>query len=431
MQEKTLSGTIERVTFHNEENGYCVLRVRANGATKVLTVVGNCAAPNAGEDIAARGEWIEDDQYGTQFKADEISTSEPGNLAGIERYLGSGLIDGIGPTYAKKLVEKFGPEVFNIIDDRSKSLEEVDGIGPKRRKEIKASWEKQKSVRRIMVFLHQHGISTARAVRIYKTYGDDSIKRLRENPYRLSHDLHGVGFKTADNIASKLGIKFDDRSRIEAGIQFAIQTATGNGHCALPENELIESATDLLGVDQISVEKCLERLITNNDIVKEDINSVSMIFPNHLVAAEKLVSKKILSLASKGANYPEIEIEKALTWCQEKIGYPLAEGQRKAVELSLKERVTIITGGPGVGKTTILRSVLMILKAKKVNPILCAPTGRAAKRMAESTNLEASTIHRLLEFQGRSGKFSHDENNPLKGDLFCLLYTSPSPRDRG
>ena len=337
MQEKTLSGTIERVTFHNEENGYCVLRVRANGATKALTVVGNCAAPNAGEDIAARGEWIEDDQYGTQFKADEISTSEPGNLAGIERYLGSGLIDGIGPTYAKKLVEKFGPEVFNIIDDRSKSLEEVDGIGPKRRKEIKASWEKEKSVRRIMVFLHQHGISTARAVRIYKTYGDDSIKRLRENPYRLSHDLHGVGFKTADNIASKLGIKFDDRSRIEAGIQFAIQTATGNGHCALPENELIESATDLLGVDQISVEKCLERLITNNDIVKEDINSVSMIFPNHLVAAEKLVSKKILSLASKGANYPEIEIEKALTWCQEKIGYPLAEGQRKAVELSLKE----------------------------------------------------------------------------------------------
>ena len=420
MQEKTLSGTIERVTFHNEENGYCVLRVRANGATKALTVVGNCAAPNAGEDIAARGEWIEDDQYGTQFKADEISTSEPGNLAGIERYLGSGLIEGIGPTYAKKLVEKFGPEVFNIIDDRSKILEEVDGIGPKRRKEIKASWEKQKSVRRIMVFLHQHGISTARAVRIYKTYGDDSIKRLRENPYRLSHDLHGVGFKTADNIASKLGIKFDDRSRIEAGIQFAIQTATGNGHCSLPENELIESATDLLGVDQISVEKCLERLITNNDIVKEDINSVSMIFPNHLVAAEKLVSKKILSLASKGANYPEIEIEKALTWCQEKIGYPLAEGQRKAVELSLRERVTIITGGPGVGKTTILRSALMILKAKKVNPILCAPTGRAAKRMAESTNLEASTIHRLLEFQGRSEKFSHDENNPLKGDLFIV-----------
>tara|TARA_B100000900_G_scaffold416210_1_gene450084 strand:- start:10216 stop:12393 length:2178 start_codon:yes stop_codon:yes gene_type:complete len=420
VQEKTLSGTIERVTFHNEENGYCVLRVRKNGATKVLTVVGNCAAPNAGEDIAARGEWIEDDQYGTQFKADEISTSEPGNLVGIERYLGSGLIDGIGPTYAKKLVEKFGPEVFNIIDDRSKSLEEVDGIGPKRRKEIKASWEKQKSVRRIMVFLHQHGISTARAVRIYKTYGDDSIKRLRENPYRLSHDLHGVGFKTADNIASKLGIKFDDRSRIEAGIQFAIQTATGNGHCALPENELIESATDLLGVDQISVEKCLERIITNNDIVKEDINSVSMIFPNHLVSAEKLVSKKILSLASKGANYPEIEIEKALTWCQEKIGYPLAEGQRNAVELALQERVLIITGGPGVGKTTILRSVLMILKAKKINTVLCAPTGRAAKRMSESTSLEASTIHRLLEFQGRSGKFAHDESNPLKGDLFIV-----------
>lgn len=261
VQEKTLSGTIERVTFHNEENGYCVLRVRINGVSKISTVVGNCAAPNAGEDIAVRGEWITDEQYGTQFKADEISTSEPGNLAGIERYLGSGLIDGIGPTYAKKLVEKFGPDVFNIIDDHSKKLEEVDGIGPKRRKEIKESWEKQKSVRRIMVFLHQHGISTARAVRIYKTYGDESIKKLRDNPYRLSHDLHGIGFKTADSIATKLGIKFDDWSRIEAGIQFALQTATGNGHCALPETELIESATDLLGVEQIRVEECLERIV--------------------------------------------------------------------------------------------------------------------------------------------------------------------------
>ena len=420
MQEKTLSGTIERVTFHNEENGYCVLRVSMSDARKTQTVVGNCAAPNAGEEIAARGEWIEDDQYGSQFRASEISTSEPDNLKGIERYLGSGLIDGIGPTYAKKLVNKFGPEVFNIIDDRSKRLEEVEGIGPKRRKEIKKSWEKQKSVRRIMVFLHQHGISTARAVRIYKTYGDQSIKKLKNNPYRLSHDLHGVGFKTADTIASKLGINFDDWSRIEAGLQFALQTATGNGHCALPETELIESATELLGVDQIKIEDCLKKIITKSEVIRDEINSVPMIFPPQLIASEKIVSQKILNLASKKPDYPKFEIEKALSWCQKKIGYPLAEGQRKAVELALRERVLIITGGPGVGKTTILRSVLMILGAKKVAPILCAPTGRAAKRMSETTGLEASTIHRLLEFKGQSGKFAHDENNPVEGDLFIV-----------
>ena len=420
MQEKTLSGTIERVTFHNEENGYCVLRVSMSDARKTQTVVGNCAAPNAGEEIAARGEWIEDDQYGSQFRASEISTSEPDNLKGIERYLGSGLIDGIGPTYAKKLVNKFGPEVFNIIDDRSKRLEEVEGIGPKRRKEIKKSWEKQKSVRRIMVFLHQHGISTARAVRIYKTYGDESIKKLKNNPYRLSHDLHGVGFKTADTIASKLGINFDDWSRIEAGLQFALQTATGNGHCALPETELIESATELLGVDQIKIEDCLKKIITKSEVIRDEINSVPMIFPPQLIASEKIVSQKILNLASKKPDYPKFEIEKALSWCQKKIGYPLAEGQRKAVELALRERVLIITGGPGVGKTTILRSVLMILGAKKVAPILCAPTGRAAKRMSETTGLEASTIHRLLEFKGHSGKFAYDENNPVEGDLFIV-----------
>ena len=389
-------------------------------ARKTQTVVGNCAAPNAGEEIAARGEWIEDDQYGSQFRASEISTSEPDNLKGIERYLGSGLIDGIGPTYAKKLVNKFGPEVFNIIDDRSKRLEEVEGIGPKRRKEIKKSWEKQKSVRRIMVFLHQHGISTARAVRIYKTYGDESIKKLKNNPYRLSHDLHGVGFKTADTIASKLGINFDDWSRIEAGLQFALQTATGNGHCALPETELIESATELLGVDQIKIEDCLKKIITKSEVIRDEINSVPMIFPPQLIASEKIVSQKILNLASKKPDYPKVEIEKALSWCQKKIGYPLAEGQRKAVELALRERVLIITGGPGVGKTTILRSVLMILGAKKVAPILCAPTGRAAKRMSETTGLEASTIHRLLEFKGHSGKFAHDENNPVEGDLFIV-----------
>ena len=312
MQENTLSGTIERVTFHNEENGYCVLRVRPNKKGDMVTVVGNCAAPNAGEQIASRGQWIKDEQYGNQFKAEEITTSEPGNLAGIERYLGSGLIDGIGPTYAKKLVEKFGPEVFNIIDNRSKQLEEVDGIGPKRRKEIKNSWEKQKAVRQIMVFLHQHGISTARAVRIYKTYGDQSINQLRKNPYRLSNDLHGVGFKTADAIASKLGVDPDAESRIEAGIEYAIKSATDNGHCAFPESELIESASDLLGINQTQVESCLNNLITKRKAERDDVTGTPLIFPPNLLRAEKEITDRIISLNSKASSHPEIETVKAI-----------------------------------------------------------------------------------------------------------------------
>ena len=420
MQENTLSGTIERVTFHNEENGYCVLRVKPNKKGKIVTVVGNCAAPNAGEQIASKGQWIKNEQYGDQFKAEEITTSEPGNLAGIERYLGSGLIDGIGPTYAKKLVDKFGPEVFNIIDNRSKQLEEVDGIGPKRRKEIKSSWEKQKAVRQIMVFLHQHGISTARAVRIYKTYGDESIHQLRKNPYRLSNDLHGVGFKTADSIAAKLGVEPDAESRIEAGIEYALKTATDNGHCALPESELIESSSDLLGVQETQIESCLENLITKRKAERDNVTGASLIFPPNLLKAEKEVTKRMINLISKASSHPDIETAKAINWCENKIGYPLAEGQRKAVEEALVQRLLIITGGPGVGKTTILKSLLLILLAKKVKAVLCAPTGRAAKRMSESTGLEASTIHRLLAFQGSKGSFAHDENNPLSGDLFIV-----------
>ena len=420
MPEKTLIGAIERVTFHNEENGYCVLRVKPKGKSALVTVVGNCPAPISGEQLVASGVWHEDENYGSQFRAEEITTSEPGTLAGIERFLGSGLIEGIGPVYAKKMVTKFGAQIFDVIDNRSKQLEEIDGIGSKRRKEIKTSWQKQKNVRQIMVFLHQYGISTARAVRIYKTYGEQSIRQLRSNPYQLAHDLHGIGFKTADTIAAKLGVKPDTRARIAAGLDYVMTSAVGSGHCALPEEELIASSVELLGISPDKVSDTLETEITAKRMERDTGNGNPLIFLPYLLQAERRVAEKIKNLSEKPPGYPLIDVAKAMAWCEKKIGYALAPGQRNAVEAALMQRILIITGGPGVGKTTIINSVLMILRAKGVQPILCAPTGRAAKRMAESTGLEAKTIHRLLEYQSPEAGFTRNPENPLAGDLFII-----------
>ena len=420
MPEQTLIGAIERVTFHNEENGYCVLRVKPKEKSTLVTVVGNCPAPNTGEQLVASGEWHDDENYGAQFRAEEITTSEPGTLAGIERYLGSGLIEGIGPVYAKKMVSKFGAEIFDVIDKRSRQLEEIEGIGAKRRKEIKDSWQKQKTVRQIMVFLHQYGISTARAVRIYKTYGEQSITRLRQNPYQLAQDLHGVGFKTADKIAAKLGVKPDTRERISAGLEYVMASAVGNGHCALPEQELIDSSTELLGIPPGEISSILEMEIRDNRMARDTCRDNTLLFPPHLLQAEQRVAGRIKKLAEKPPGYPDIDVKKALSWCENKIGYTLAEGQGKAVQAALKQRMLVITGGPGVGKTTIINTVLMILRAKGIQPVLCAPTGRAAKRMGESTGIEAKTIHRLLEYQSPQAGFARNQENPLKGDLFVI-----------
>ncbi len=417
---KTLIGAIERVTFHNEENGYCVLRVKPQDQSALITVVGNCPAPKSGEQLVASGEWHDDENYGAQFRAEEITTSEPGTLAGIERYLGSGLIEGIGPVYAKKMVAKFGAEIFDVIDKRSKQLEEIEGIGSKRRKEIKESWQKQKAVRQIMVFLHQHGISTARAVRIYKTYGEQSISCLRKNPYQLAQDLHGVGFKTADKIAAKLGVQPDTRERIAAGLGYVMASAVRNGHCALPEQEIIDSSTELLGIDPEKIKAILDIEISAGHMARDTGNRSTLIFPPSLLEAEHLVARQIKELAGKLASYPDIDFKKALAWCENKIGYTLAGGQREAIHAALSHRMLVITGGPGVGKTTIINIVLMILRAKNITPVLCAPTGRAAKRMSESTGIEAKTIHRLLEYQPGQAGFARNRESPLEGDLFVI-----------
>lgn len=394
-----------------------MLRVAVKGRREPLTVVGVVASVNTGEWITAQGTWMRDREHGLQLKADSIACSAPNSREGIEKYLGSGLIKGIGPVYAKKLVDKFGEEIFAIIDQCSVRLEEIDGIGPTRRRKIKAAWAEQKVVREIMVFLHSHGVSTSRALRIYKTYGENAIATVRADPYTLAKDIHGIGFKSADLIAQKLGLPRDSIIRAQAGIKHALLDATNQGHCALPRGALIEEAAQLLGVDIAIVGQALERLILNAEVTPEQIGEQHFLYLPYLRRAEQGIAQLLKKLGSAPSQLPPINIEKAVAWCEQQTGKELAPTQREAIRKALENRVLVITGGPGVGKTTLLQSILLILRAKKLNCLLCAPTGRAAKRLSEVTGLEAKTIHRLLEFQPASGGFTRNADNPLECDV--------------
>jgi exodeoxyribonuclease V alpha subunit len=421
---ESLSGLIERVTFFNEENGWAVLKVKAKGHRDHVTVLGSLPSVSAGEWVTAQGRWVQDREFGLQFRAEMLNSTAPTTKEGIEKYLGSGMVKGIGPVYAKKLVAKFGEQIFEIIETASARLEELDGIGPKRRKRIKDAWAEQKVIRQIMVFLHSNGVSTSRAVRIYKTYGENAIEKVQANPYALAKDIHGIGFKTADQIAQKIGIPVDSLIRACAGLSHVLIEATGEGHCALPLELLKDEAGKLLLVDDKIVSEALERTLAGKDLVKETINGQELIFLPHLKRAEEIIAGRIKNLAASPSLFPAIDFDKAVGWCREKTGKELAPSQRDALKLALKSRALVITGGPGVGKTTLVNTVLLILRAKKVNCLLCAPTGRAAKRLSETTGLEAKTIHRLLEVQPATGSFGRNEGNPLDCDLLVVDETS-------
>src|SRR5712664_2874647 len=422
--QEVLAGPVERVTFHNDDSGYCVLRIKARGHRELITVVGHAAVISAGEWVTASGEWVNDRTHGQQFKARFLKTSEPTSLDGIEKYLGSGMIRGIGPIYAKKLVRAFGDKVFDLIEVEPERLREVTGIGPVRANRITAAWAEQKIVREIMVFLHSNGVGTARAVRIYKTYGADAVQVMTENPYRLARDIRGIGFKTADAIAMKLGIEKTAMIRVRAGISYALTEAMDEGHCGLPTEQLIPQGVELLEVPNELVLTALELELSEGTVVADTVGETACIFLGGLYRAEQVIAARITRLVNGTLPWSFIDPVKALPWIEQKTGLSMAESQVAAIRLSLLSKVLVITGGPGVGKTTIVNSILRILAAKGVSVLLCAPTGRAAKRMTEATGFEAKTIHRLLEVDPKGGGFKRNSDNPLECDLLVVDETS-------
>jgi exodeoxyribonuclease V alpha subunit len=417
---EVLAGLVERVTYHNAENGFCVLRARARGHRDVVTVVGHAAAISAGEWIMASGQWINDRTHGQQFRARFLRTSAPTSAEGIERYLSSGMIRGVGPVYAKKLVRAFGEKVFDIIESGPDRLREVDGIGPVRAASILAAWAEQKAVREIMVFLHSHGVSTARAVRIFKTYGADAIQVMTDNPYRLARDIRGIGFKTADAIAMKLGVAKTAMVRVRAGISYALTEAMDEGHCGLPTNELVPLAEKLLEVPQQLIRTALELELQEATVIADQVGETPCVFLAGLYRAERTIAHRLIRLANGMLPWPWIDSDKAVLWVEKHVGLVLAGSQVAAIRLALRSKVLVMTGGPGVGKTTIIKAILRIVAAKATSLLLCAPTGRAAKRLTEATGFEAKTIHRLLEVDPKGGGFRRREDNPLDCDLLVI-----------
>ncbi|WP_032114082.1 ATP-dependent RecD-like DNA helicase [Candidatus Paracaedibacter symbiosus] len=417
---ETISGLIERITFHNEETGFCVLKAKVKSHKDLVTIVGSLPSVSAGEWVEAEGIWIQDRQYGQQFKSNKIHLTPPTTLDGIEKYLASGLIKGIGPVYAKKLVQAFGQEVFEIIEARPNALQDIPGIGPYRRQKIITGWADQKAIRAIMLFLHSYGVSTTRAVRIYKTYGNNAIQIISDNPYKLAQDIRGIGFVSADKIAMQLGIDKESIIRARAGLNHTLAKAMDEGHCGLPVSLLLTAAQTLLEINEGILQQALDLELQAGTIIQDFIGEVLCVFLQGLYYAEKGIAENLQKLQSIPVPWTPIDLHLALQIVEEKNGISLSTSQKQALTKALSSKVTIITGGPGVGKTTLLRSILQILEASQMTLALCAPTGRAAKRMFEATGFEAKTIHRLLNINPETGSFTHNDSNPLSCDVVIV-----------
>ena len=417
---EALQGLVERVTFHSPDTGFCVLQVKIRGRRELATVVGNAGAVNPGEQLECRGAWVNDATYGLQFRADTLRMIPPTTLEGVEKYLGSGLIKGIGPHFAHQLVRAFGADVFEVIERSPERLLALDGIGAKRQARVTEAWREQKAIREIMVFLHSHGIGSARAARIYRVYGDEAVERMRENPYRLALDISGIGFVTADTIARKLGIPSDSLIRIRAALHHVLWEHTNEGHCASERHKLVERTVELLEVSAEAVEQAIGLEVAAENLVSESVRGEPAFFLSPLFRAETGVAGHLRRLLRGPPPWGAIDADRAVPWVESLTGLSLSGSQRDAVRTVLNGKVTVLTGGPGVGKTTIVNSILRLVEARRARVLLCAPTGRAAKRLSESAGAEARTIHRLLEFDPRHGGFRKDETDPLEADLLVV-----------
>jgi exodeoxyribonuclease V alpha subunit len=429
----TLDAVLERITYANQETGYTVARVATARSSDLLTVVGPLLGAQPGEGLRLRGRWASHPQYGRQFQVEAYTTVLPATIQGIRRYLGSGLIKGIGPRMAERIVDHFGQATLEVIEQAPGRLVEVPGLGPKRTQMITAAWAEQQAIKEVMVFLQGVGVSTSLGVRIYKTYRDDAIEVVRREPYRLASEVWGIGFKTADQLARSLGIPHDSPQRVRAGLQFALSQATEDGHCYLPETELVAAATELLGVDTGLAERCLEELVAEEGVVAEPLPAAVSpglpegtgraiwLVPFH--RAERALAAGLLRLLedpadrlawSQAVNWPV-----ALAWLRQRTGVTLAPEQEAAVRLALTERVAVLTGGPGCGKSYTVRAVVALARAKRAKILLAAPTGRAAKRLSELAGLEAATLHRLLQLRP-GGDAAFDRDHPLDADLVVV-----------
>ncbi|MDT0304854.1 SF1B family DNA helicase RecD2 [Streptomonospora wellingtoniae] len=423
-----LDGVLERITFANEETGYTVAKVDTGRGGDLTTVVGALLGAQPGESLRMEGRWSSHPQYGRQFTVENYTTVLPATVQGVRRYLGSGLVKGIGPRLAERIVGHFGVEALDVIEETPERLIEVPKLGPKRTRLIADAWEEQKAIKEVMVFLQGIEVSTSLAVRIYKKYGDSSISVVRNEPYRLATDVWGIGFKTADTIAQAVGIPHDSPERVMAGIQFTLSESTGDGHCYLPEEKLIAEAVKILQVDSGLVIECLARLVAEEGVVSEKVagpdgDGVTALYLVPFQRAEASLASQLRTLLNASADrlaaFDGVDWEVALGWLGSRTGAELAAEQQEAVKLALSRRVAVLTGGPGCGKSFTVSSIITLAAAKKAKIVLAAPTGRAAKRLTELTGHEASTVHRLLELKP-GGDASYDRDNPLDCDLLVV-----------
>ncbi|MCD4785140.1 MAG: ATP-dependent RecD-like DNA helicase [Candidatus Eremiobacteraeota bacterium] len=419
----TLKGTIHKIVFHSDKTGFTVARFTVGGQKEPVTVVGKIASLNPGCSVEFTGRWGKHNKYGSQFQADSYLELKPGTIEGIRKYLGSGLIKGIGPVYARKLVDKFGLETLDVIENQTERILEIPGIGRKRTGMILTAWKEQKNIRNIMIFLQGHGVGPARAVKIYKTYGDSAVEKVKENPYRLAEDIWGIGFKVADGIARNIGFEMDSPHRARAAIFHVLNKAAESGHCFLPMKDLQDKCVDGLEIPKNIFIEVLDKLVTGERLEFEDDN----IYLKRYYYSEMKSASALVEIMKTLRCKPPIDPEKALRWVQDKIDIKLSNSQSNALKITLSNKVSIITGGPGVGKTTILLALVTILERAGWKISLCAPTGRAAKRMSEAIGREAKTIHRLLKYKPGENKFEYDGSSRLPVD--CVIVDEMSMVD--
>jgi exodeoxyribonuclease V alpha subunit len=418
---KQIDGVVERVTYHNDVDGFSVLRFRQRGGDgAIVTVVGHLGLVSEGERLLAEGDWREDRQHGRQFVATLLKPLPMEGRVQIETFLASGAVKGVGASTARMMLQHFGDKVLEVLDEKPERLRELPGIGLKRAKLIGESWAAQRSTRELMIFLADSGIGVARAARIRKQFGADAIRIIKQNPYRLVREIRGIGFATADALALKLGLARDALERIRAGLSHALFEASTQGHCGLPADDLVDSCAKLLAIGTERIAEAITLELEAKRLVRDTLGTRDAIFLPRLYNAEKDIGKTLQRLIKGRPPWPEVDLEKALRWVERKTNVRLAPSQRAAVELMLRSKVCVITGGPGVGKTTIVNSIVRIVAAKDVKILLAAPTGRAARRLGESTGRDAKTIHRLLEVRSEDGGFARDAENPLECGLLIV-----------